>query len=108
MELEDVMPLFSFLAPVDTCKDCIASALETLKPTTSWEQSIAVGQGADGALCGARGFGVAIEALLNFLGSEHGNTYALARVFAFLSGPPDYGLGQLDTTGYGEQYASKG
>lgn len=31
-----------------------------------------------------------------------------ARVFAFLSGPPDYGAGQLDTRRYGEQYASKG
>lgn len=31
-----------------------------------------------------------------------------ARVFAFLSGPPDYGQGQLDTRRYGEQYASKG
>ncbi|KAB2606473.1 hypothetical protein D8674_006190 [Pyrus ussuriensis x Pyrus communis] len=30
------------------------------------------------------------------------------RVFAFLSGPPDYGAGQLDTRRYGEQYASKG
>ncbi|KAM7272639.1 hypothetical protein ACFE04_027302 [Oxalis oulophora] len=30
------------------------------------------------------------------------------RVFAFLSGPPDYGSGQLDTRRYGEQYASKG
>jgi hypothetical protein len=28
-------------------------------------------------------------------------------VFAFLSGPPDYGAGQLDTRRYGEQYASK-
>ncbi|KAK4440604.1 putative protein, mitochondrial [Sesamum alatum] len=108
MELEDVMPLFSFLAPVDTCKDRIASALETLKPTTSWEQSRAVGQGADGALCDGRGFGVATEALLNFLGSGQGNIYALARVFAFLSGPPDYGLGQLDTRRDGEQDASEG
>lgn len=33
---------------------------------------------------------------------------AAARVFAFLSGPPDYGAGQLDTRRYGEQYASKG
>ena len=31
-----------------------------------------------------------------------------ARIFAFLSGPPDYGAGQLDTRRYGEQYASKG
>jgi hypothetical protein len=31
-----------------------------------------------------------------------------ARVFAFISGPPDYGAGQLDTRRYGEQYASKG
>lgn len=34
--------------------------------------------------------------------------YFVARVFAFLSGPPDYGAGQLDTRRYGEQYASKG
>ncbi|KAL6499741.1 Protein transport protein S23 D [Orobanche gracilis] len=108
MELEDVMPLFSFLAPVDTCKDSIASALETLKPTTSWERTTAAGQGVDGVLLGGRGFGVAIGALLKYLGSEYGNTFALARVFAFLSGPPDYGLGQLDTRRYGEQYASKG
>ncbi|KAG8371163.1 hypothetical protein BUALT_Bualt13G0058100 [Buddleja alternifolia] len=108
MELEDVMPLFSFLAPVDTCKDRIASALETLRPTTSWERTTAAGQGVDGVLLGGRGFGVAMEALLKYLGSEYGNTYALARVFAFLSGPPDYGLGQLDTRRYGEQYASKG
>ncbi|XP_042068367.1 protein transport protein Sec24A-like isoform X1 [Salvia splendens] len=108
VELEDVMPLFSFLAPVDTCKDLIASALETLKPTTSWERTTAAGQGVDGVLLGGRGFGVAMEALLKYLGSEYGNTYALARVFAFLSGPPDYGLGQLDTRRYGEQYASKG
>lgn len=31
-----------------------------------------------------------------------------ARVFAFLSGPPDYGAGQLDTRRYGAQYASSG
>lgn len=108
MELEDVMPLFSFLAPVDTCKDRIASALETLKPTTSWERTTAAGQGIDGVLLGGRGFGVAMEALFTYLGSEYGNTFALARVFAFLSGPPDFGAGQLDTRRYGEQYASKG
>lgn len=28
-------------------------------------------------------------------------------MFAFISGPPDYGAGQLDTRRYGEQYASK-
>jgi hypothetical protein len=30
------------------------------------------------------------------------------REFAFLSGAPDYGAGQLDTRRYSEQYASKG
>jgi hypothetical protein len=35
-------------------------------------------------------------------------TLVAARVFAFMSGPPDYGAGQLDTRRYGEQYASKG
>ncbi|KAL6005289.1 Protein transport protein S23 D [Asimina triloba] len=108
IELEDVMPLQSFLAPVETCKDRIAAALETLKPTTSWERTTAAGQGMDGVLLGGRGFGAAMEALFNYLGSEYGSTFALARVFAFLSGPPDYGAGQLDTRRYGEQYASKG
>ncbi|KAI9107716.1 hypothetical protein K1719_021379 [Acacia pycnantha] len=108
IELEDVMPLLQFLAPVETCKERIASALETLRPTSSWERTTAAGQGLDGVLIGGRGFGVAMEALFNYLGSEYGNTFALARVFAFLSGPPDYGAGQLDTRRYGEQYASKG
>ncbi|KAI4368701.1 hypothetical protein MLD38_017228 [Melastoma candidum] len=108
LDLEDVMPLSKFLAPVDTCKDRIASALETLRPTTSWERSTAAGQTLDGVLMGGRGFGVAMDALINYLGSEYGSTFALARVFAFLSGPPDYGAGQLDTRRYGEQYASKG
>ncbi|KAI5592716.1 hypothetical protein BDE02_04G172500 [Populus trichocarpa] len=107
-ELEDVMPLSQFLAPVETCKDRITAALDTLRPTTSWERTTGAGQGLDGVLMGGRGFGVAMEALLKYLGSEYGNTFALARVFAFISGPPDYGAGQLDTRRYGEQYASKG
>ncbi|OIW08495.1 hypothetical protein TanjilG_03171 [Lupinus angustifolius] len=108
IELEDVMPLLQFLAPVENCKERIASALETLRPTTSWERTTAAGQGLDGVLLSGRGFGVAMEALCNYIGSEYGNTFALARVFAFLSGAPDYGAGQLDTRRYGEQYASKG
>ncbi|XP_074294931.1 protein transport protein SEC23 D-like [Silene latifolia] len=108
MELEDAVPLFSFLAPVETCKDRIASAIETLKPMTTWERSAAAGQALDGVLLGGRGFGAAMEALFSYLGSEYGTTFALARVFAFLSGAPDYGAGQLDTRRYGEQYASKG
>ncbi|KAL9235423.1 hypothetical protein vseg_010181 [Gypsophila vaccaria] len=108
MDLEDAMPLFSFLAPVDTCKERIASAIETLKPMTTWERSAAAGQALDGVLLGGRGFGAAMEALFSYLGSEYGSTFALARVFAFLSGAPDYGAGQLDTRRYGEQYASKG
>ncbi|KAK9122802.1 hypothetical protein Sjap_012404 [Stephania japonica] len=103
ISLEDVMPLISFLAPVETCKDQIAAALETLKPISS-----VAGQEIDGILLGGRGFGGAMEALFNYLGSEYGTTFALARVFAFLSGTPDYGAGQLDTRRYGEQYASKG
>ncbi|XP_048233875.1 protein transport protein Sec24A isoform X2 [Ricinus communis] len=108
IELEDVMPLLQFLAPVETCKDRITAALDTLRPTTSWERTTGAGQGLDGVLMGGRGFGVAMEALFKYLGSEYGNTFALARVFAFISGPPDYGAGQLDTRRYGEQYASKG
>ena len=65
------------LLQVDTCKDRIASALETLRPTTSWERPTAAGQSLDGVLIGGRGFGVAMEALCNYLGSEYGNTFAL-------------------------------
>ncbi|OAY63956.1 Protein transport protein SEC24 [Ananas comosus] len=108
VDLEDAMPLLSFLSPVESCKDRIAAALETLKPTTSWERTTAAGQGMDGVFLGGRGFGAAISALVSYLSSEYGKTFALARVFAFLSGPPDYGAGQLDTRRYGEQYASKG
>ncbi|CAN1252114.1 Protein transport protein Sec24A [Linum perenne] len=108
IELEDVMPLLQFLAPVDTCKDRITAALDTLRPSTTWERTTGAGQGLDGVLMGGRGFGVAMEALFKYLGSEYGNTFALARVFAFISGIPDYGAGQLDTRRYGEQYASKG
>ncbi|CAL9762996.1 unnamed protein product [Musa acuminata subsp. burmannicoides] len=108
VSLEDVMPLLAFLAPVESCKDQIATALDTLKPTTSWERSTPTVQGSDGMLLGGRGFGSAMEALVSYLSSDYGNTFALARVFAFLSGPPDYGAGQLDTSRYGEQYASKG
>ncbi|PKA66827.1 Protein transport protein Sec24-like [Apostasia shenzhenica] len=95
------------LEDLETCKDRIAAALETLKPTTSWERTTAAGQGLDGVLFGGRGFGTAMEALISYLSSEYGNTFALARVLAFLSGPPDYGAGQLDTRRYGEQYASR-
>lgn len=65
------------LLQVETCKDRIASALETLKPTTSWERTTAAGQGIDGIWLGGRGFGVAMEAIFNYLGSEYGNTFAL-------------------------------
>ncbi|RCV17511.1 hypothetical protein SETIT_3G225300v2 [Setaria italica] len=106
--LEDAMPLLSFLAPVDTCKDRIAAALEILRPTSSWERGAASGQEEDTVLLGGRGFGTAMSALIDYLSSEYGSTFALARVFAFLSGAPDYGAGLLDTRRYGEQYASKG
>ncbi|KAJ4747675.1 Protein transport protein Sec24-like [Rhynchospora pubera] len=110
MPLQDVMPLLSFLAPVETCKDRIAAALETLRPATSWERtapSAGAGEETDGVYFGGRGFGSTITALVDYLGSEYGTTFALARVFAFLSGAPDYGAGQLDTRRYGEQYASR-
>ncbi|RID53956.1 hypothetical protein BRARA_G01314 [Brassica rapa] len=48
LELEDAMPLLQFLAPVETCKDRIAAALETLRPITSWERSSGAAQGMDG------------------------------------------------------------
>jgi hypothetical protein len=102
--LEDAMPLHSFLAPVcykttaelqrdldmnllpngkiiygqvDTCKDRIAAALETLRPTSSWERGAASGQEEDTVLLGGRGFGTAMSALIEYLSSEYGSTFAL-------------------------------
>lgn len=69
---------------VDTSKDRIASALDTLRPTTSWEQTTAAGQGVEGVLLGGRGFGVAMEALLKYLGSEYGNTFALGTIILYV------------------------
>ncbi|KAL3689756.1 hypothetical protein R1sor_016065 [Riccia sorocarpa] len=108
IELDWIMPLESFLAPVENNKENIASALETLKPTSSWERATAAGQSVEGVPLGGRGFGVAMDALIKYLGAERGATFAIARVFAFLSGPPDHGAGQLDTRRYGDQYASRG
>lgn len=62
---------------MDTCKDRITSALETLRPITSWERTSGAGQGLDGVFLGGRGFGSAMESLFNYLGSEYGNTFAL-------------------------------
>lgn len=59
---------------VETCKDSISAALETLKPTTSWT---AVGQGLEGVLISARGFGVAMASLIDYLSSQYGSTFAL-------------------------------
>lgn len=70
---------------METCKDRIGSALETLRPTTSWERTTAAGQGIDGVLMGGRGFGVAMEALLNYLGSEYGSTFALGEEMNFVA-----------------------
>lgn len=69
-----------FLLQVETCKDRITAALETLRPTTSWERSTGAVQGLDGVLMGGRGFGVAMESLFKYLGSEYGNTFALGAI----------------------------
>lgn len=62
---------------METCKERIASAIENLKPMTSWERSAAASQALDGVLLGGRGFGAAMEALFSYLGSEYGTTFAL-------------------------------
>ncbi|CAD6263828.1 unnamed protein product [Miscanthus lutarioriparius] len=96
VDLEDIMPLCSFLAPIDSCKDRITEALETIKPMSSWEVAANAHEGQDHVLHHVRGFGVALDVLINYLSSEYGNAFELARIFAFLSGPPNYGAGQLD------------
>ena len=65
---------------MDTCKDHIAAALETLRPTTSWERTTGAEQGLDGILLGGRGFGSAMAALIDYLSSEYGHTFALGMV----------------------------
>jgi len=107
VDLKDVMPFHSFLAPVDTCKDSIARALETIKPMSSWEMATTVSQVQDHALHHTRGFGVALDALVNYLSVEYGTTFELARIFVFLSGPPNYGPGQLDAGSNGDHNSVK-
>jgi len=43
------------------CKDQIPAALETLRPTSSWERGAASGQEEDTVLFGGRGFGIAMS-----------------------------------------------
>jgi len=69
---------------VDTCKDRIAAALETLRPTSSWERGAASGQEEDTVLLGGRGFGTAMSALIDYLSSEYGSTFALGRSTYFV------------------------
>ncbi|TVU14632.1 hypothetical protein EJB05_38110 [Eragrostis curvula] len=107
VDLEDVMPLCSFLAPIDSCKNSIAEALETIKPMSSWEVAASTSEGQDHVLHHTRGFGIALDVLVNYLSSEHGNAFELARIFAFLSGPPNYGPGRLDTTSFEDHNAGK-
>ena len=69
---------------VNKNKENIAAALETLKPTSSWERTTAAGQGIEGVTMGGRGFGVAMDALSNYLGAEHGVTFAMGKRMYFL------------------------
>ncbi|EEE60965.1 hypothetical protein OsJ_14735 [Oryza sativa Japonica Group] len=107
VDLEDVMPLRSFLAPVDGCKDRIAEALETIKPTSSWEITATASEVQDHALHHARGFGLAMDAVVNYLCTEYGSLFELARIFTFLSGPPNYGPGQIETRSDVDHNAAK-
>lgn len=108
MELEDVMSLESFLAPVDKHKDHITAALETLRPANQSETSSVtpdVGENGQEPLQGGgkRGFGVALDAVLRYFGAEGGSRFVSARLFSFISGPPNFGIGKLDVSRYKAQ-----
>uniref|UniRef100_A0A0D9ZKH9 Sec23/Sec24 helical domain-containing protein n=1 Tax=Oryza glumipatula TaxID=40148 RepID=A0A0D9ZKH9_9ORYZ len=87
---------------VDGCKDRIAEALETIKPTSSWEITATASEVQDHALHHARGFGLAMDAVVNYLCTEYGT-----RIFTFLSGPPNYGPGQIETRSDVDHNAAK-
>ncbi|GAQ81540.1 sec23/Sec24 zinc finger family protein [Klebsormidium nitens] len=109
LDLDDVMPLEALLAPVDVYKDQISNALDTLHPTSSWERTTAAGQPGDGSGgVGGRGFGTAMTALLKYVGGDENQLFVGARLFAFLSGPPDYGAGALDTSRFSDHDANGG
>jgi hypothetical protein len=69
--------MLCYWSKVESNKEHIAAALETLKPTSSWERATAAGQGIEGVTMGGRGFGVAMDALIKYLGTEHGVTFAM-------------------------------
>lgn len=62
---------------VDGCKDRIAEALETIKPTSSWEITATASEVQDHALHHARGFGLAMDAVVNYLCTEYGSLFEL-------------------------------
>lgn len=69
---------------MESNKEHIAAALETLRPTSSWERATAAGQGVEGVSMGGRGFGVAMDALIKYLGPEYGVTFAMGTSLFFL------------------------
>lgn len=68
---------------MESNKEHIAAALETLRPTSSWERATAAGQGVEGVSMGGRGFGVAMDALIKYLGPEYGVTFAMGTALFF-------------------------
>ena len=70
---------------VEDNKEHIAAALETLRPTSSWERATAAGQGVEGVSMGGRGFGVAMDALIKYLGPDYGVTFAMGASLLFSS-----------------------
>lgn len=62
LDLEEALPLQHMLAPVSSCKECIAEAIDSLEPNAS---SVS-GSTAEADLgdLGLRGFGAALQAVL--------------------------------------------
>ncbi len=64
---------------VESNKEHIAAALETLKPTSSWGPATPAEQGIEGVTMGGCGFGAAMDALIKYLGTEHGVTFPMGK-----------------------------
>ena len=61
LDLEEALPLTHLLAPVGSCKECIAAAVDSLEADTAQAQSSVPHGDQD---LGSRGFGAALQAVL--------------------------------------------
>ena len=68
LDLEEALPLQHMLAPVSSCKQCIAEAIDSLEPDAA---SSSAGSAEADSNLGSRSFGAALQAVLRSASYTH-------------------------------------